>query len=574
MIHNITNTDIPFSNENLIEIINKIFKSSILEKIDETENPEIFVQTIRTILNLIPSPVFILDKNRKVISWNKKMIELTGYTEEETVGKSCFFCLDQDGKNCPMNWTTFKRPLDNVEYIIKLKNGDEKIVTNNVSILYNDENELIGGIESFYDITDKKLIENALYQQASLNSTIAEILKAVITINSIEEFSSMLLEKSMILTSSDQAALFYLSNDNEGYRIYAKNIENNVLTNITISNEHKKFLDNFLTPILQERLPIIENNPLTLNFSDIGLEHHKINRLISGVARSDNDLNAIIIVSNKDKDYNNDDLLIVDRLASIINIALRKFQSEDDMKQALIKESELNQMKTQFILTVSHEYRTPLQSIQLSTDILQKYWSKLDDNLRNKYLDQVSNSIKVMNVLLDDILSFSKVDKMEMQLSPFEVDFDKFIESIIYEVELTTNNKCPIISKFENTSAKIYLDEKVTRNIFIKLLQNSVKYSKTNSEVLLNIKIEGNKLIADVIDSGIGIPKKEQGRIFEPFYRASNVGAVSGSGLGLSFVHRFIQMHNGKINIESELGIGTKITIELPFIFPVQQKSG
>jgi len=230
---------------------------------------------------------------------------------------------------------------------------------------------------------------------------------------------------------------------------------------------------------------------------------------------------------------------------------------------ALKKAEELNELKSKFVSMTSHEFRTPLSTINFAAGSVKKYWEKLDVYSRNKKLDKIENQVKHMTNLLDDILIIGKAETNNGK-SNFELlNFNEFILPIIEEVQTINNstNKITLLNK--NTESTIFIDQKIGRNIFINLLINAIKFSPGKKEVILEVNSKNKMIQIKVIDFGIGIKKEEYENIFKPFYRGENVDSIQGNGLGLSIVKNAVQLSGGEIKFESVVNKGTTFIINL-----------
>ena len=234
------------------------------------------------------------------------------------------------------------------------------------------------------------------------------------------------------------------------------------------------------------------------------------------------------------------------------------------LQESLAKEKELNELKTRFLSTTSHEFRTPLTSILSSMQLVQKYRKKWSDEQLDEHFIKVKYSVQNLTKLLDDILTLSRSESGKLTFSPSTMNLPKFILDIVKEVEHISNEKHEIIFNYSLKGNEYLIDPKLMNFILMNLLTNAIKYSPDGGKVELNISHYGNQIQIIVNDEGIGIPKDENDRLFEPFHRAKNTENIPGTGLGLSIVQLAVQMYNGKIDFQSELGKGTKFIVTLP----------
>lgn len=249
----------------------------------------------------------------------------------------------------------------------------------------------------------------------------------------------------------------------------------------------------------------------------------------------------------------------------VFDITEQKELSEKT-KNALNKEKELNEMKTSFISTASHEFRTPLTSILASADLLEMFGKEWPDKKYQKFVNKIQKSVKEMTVLLDEVLTLSRADRGKLSLIPKNINLKKIILELIEQLNTQKKEGQSIKLIYNITEEKFILDEKLLKHILQNLISNSIKYSDEYKNILIETNFDSNELVFQIKDEGIGIPENEIPKLFEPFYRAENSMEYHGSGLGLSIVQKSVELFNGKIDIKSQLGIGTEVIIKIPII--------
>ena len=236
------------------------------------------------------------------------------------------------------------------------------------------------------------------------------------------------------------------------------------------------------------------------------------------------------------------------------------------LNEALKKEKELRELKSKFVSTASHEFRTPLSSINFAAGSIKKYWSKMEPNVIEKKLHKIEDQVMHMTKLLDDILIVGQAEAGKIMYNPIHLNLGDFIYEIIEEVGNSHNKRHKILliddEKLKNTS--IFIDEKLGRNIFINIISNAVKFSPDADTVTVEFSTEKNYTVISVIDFGIGIPKAELSNIFNPFIRGENVDLIQGTGLGLSIVKEAVDVLGGKIIVNSKIGKGTSFVVKIP----------
>lgn len=237
--------------------------------------------------------------------------------------------------------------------------------------------------------------------------------------------------------------------------------------------------------------------------------------------------------------------------------------AHEEIAKTLDKERELSELKSKFISTVSHEYRTPLTGIMTSTFLLENFFSLQDKENFDKYLKRIQNQIGYMSKMLEDVLFVGKSDAGKIEKKIVEFDLVEFVNDLIPEIKMLDNGRHPVEYVTSESHIPIKNDEKLFLQMISNLLSNACKYSPEGKSVVIRTEVHGSLLVISVADEGIGIPEHEQKMLFEPFHRFSNVGSIGGSGLGLSVVKRCADMLGATIEIESYEGIGTKVSISV-----------
>jgi len=213
---------------------------------------------------------------------------------------------------------------------------------------------------------------------------------------------------------------------------------------------------------------------------------------------------------------------------------------------------------------VSHEFRTPLGVIRAAGESLGRYFQRLTEAQRTELLGDIAKSTHRMNDLIEEVLLLGKVESGKMECRPALVDLPEVCRRVIAEVRAATHDACPI--DFSATDAKpgLKLDEGLVVIVLSNLLSNAVKYSRPGKPVRLEARQDESHVILEVRDEGIGIPESDRAELFHSFHRGTNVGAIPGSGLGLTIVKRCVELHGGAIAVASTEGRGTTFTVRLP----------
>ncbi|MCE5228937.1 PAS domain-containing protein [bacterium] len=228
------------------------------------------------------------------------------------------------------------------------------------------------------------------------------------------------------------------------------------------------------------------------------------------------------------------------------------------------REREIDRLKTDFVGSVSHELRTPLTSIKGFTKALREDGA-MDESLRNQFLDIIDQETLRLEALIEDLLEISRLESGRLRLERRPVDIAGLIES-----------SCAMLSPMIEASAldlKLDIDgplplpigdHNALQRMLVNILGNAIKFTPAGGAISVSASA-GDQLTITVADTGIGIPQTDLPHIFERFYRVHRPGMeIAGTGLGLAIVHEIVQRHGGAVNIESELGHGTKVTVDLP----------
>ena len=236
--------------------------------------------------------------------------------------------------------------------------------------------------------------------------------------------------------------------------------------------------------------------------------------------------------------------------------------------------AKLENMRKEFVANVSHELKTPITSIQGFIETL-KMTDNLDEDTKNRFLTIIENEATRLTRLIDDILLLSTIEnktkKKVEKVDLFEV-FEEVHEVINY---IAKKKNIKVKYDFENKDIDLWEYSGYIRQILLNIISNAIKYTGENGKVSIKQYIKSEKVFIEVKDNGIGIPEEDIERIFERFYRVDKARSrsVGGTGLGLAITKHMVKALNGNIRVESELGVGCKFIIELPFNQEFAQKA-
>ncbi|MFT7361916.1 MAG: PAS domain S-box-containing protein [Algoriphagus sp.] len=236
-----------------------------------------------------------------------------------------------------------------------------------------------------------------------------------------------------------------------------------------------------------------------------------------------------------------------------------------ELENSLEREKELGKIKTSFVAMASHEFRTPLAAIQAATDVILRYKDKLSQEDIDKRLFKIKREVRDMTIILEDILILGKSEVQKLKFRAIELDLVVLVKNIVSDYQLTQEKPREVAYKISKDNIMLNADPKWIKHIIINLLSNALKYSEAPASIIIEIRQEKTEVILSVSDQGIGISEKDQAILFEPFNRGENVGNIQGTGLGLSILQKAIDLHKGKIKIESKLNNGSTFIVSLPY---------
>src|SRR6516225_11044867 len=260
-------------------------------------------------------------------------------------------------------------------------------------------------------------------------------------------------------------------------------------------------------------------------------------------------------------------------IATGLDITQRK-QAEVELLRTLAREKELGQLRSHFVSMVSHEFRTPLGIIQSSAEILEDYLEQLQPDEREDHLQSIRQNTCRMAMLMEEALLIGSLDAGKIEFRPAPLELRPFAQRLVDEVLSATNRRCPIELSLAEIPGEIQADERLLQHIFTNLLTNGVKYSDPGQPVRFEITSAGTEIICAIRDQGIGIPEADREWLFSAFHRGQNVDERPGTGLGLVIVRRCVDLHRGKITVESKMGQGTAVTVRLPIFYSESAAAG
>ena len=252
-------------------------------------------------------------------------------------------------------------------------------------------------------------------------------------------------------------------------------------------------------------------------------------------------------------------------LGVYIMLRRQKFRREnaEARQRQMAQRNELNELKLQFFSMLSHEFRTPLSLITGSAQLLKESLKPVMEPSKLKNLSRIQSAAKLMNQQLNDLLMVARADAGKMEFNPISLEMQTFCLNLIEDFQTFGETQRVIQFSKRGQSAHSMVDEKLLYSILSNLLSNALKYSDPRSTVYFLMICEPYAVTFEIRDEGVGIALEDQQNLYSLFSRGRNVQETSGSGLGLAVAKRCVNLHQGKILVESQIDVGTKVTVKL-----------
>ncbi|NBC24087.1 MAG: PAS domain S-box protein [Bacteroidetes bacterium] len=238
-------------------------------------------------------------------------------------------------------------------------------------------------------------------------------------------------------------------------------------------------------------------------------------------------------------------------------------EKEEKLRQSLEKEKELNDLKSRFVSTASHEFRTPLSTILSSAALIEKYPDAEQQGKRMRHTQRIQDSVKHLTFILNDFLSISKLEEGGLEVNLDEHSLDFLLQKVKEQVSDLHEEQKEIRLTVKTKNSTIVTDGQILSNILINLLSNAVKYCP-KGRIEVSVEESDENWTFSVKDEGMGIPASEQKHLFKRFFRASNATHIQGTGLGLNIVAQYVKQLEGKIYFTSRENVETQFFVELP----------
>lgn len=226
---------------------------------------------------------------------------------------------------------------------------------------------------------------------------------------------------------------------------------------------------------------------------------------------------------------------------------------------------QVDENRKQFVSNVSHELRTPLTSLNIISEslLLQPHW---EEGIYREFLGDIESEVKRLNQIIDSLLYLVDVEKKELKIDHQLCYINYLVQNVLKHLNPIANKKGVTLNFEEYEKVQILVDQGKIQQCLINIISNAINYTPENGHVTVKLMSDKNEIVISINDTGIGIPEEAIPKIFDRFYRVDPARArtTGGSGLGLSIVKQIVMLHNGSINVESTVNVGTTVFIHLP----------
>ncbi len=239
--------------------------------------------------------------------------------------------------------------------------------------------------------------------------------------------------------------------------------------------------------------------------------------------------------------------------------------NQEKIEKSLERERELSELKSKFVSMASHEFRTPLTTIKVNVDLLNHRLADAKDaEPMMKNLERIDNEVERLKSLMNDVLTIGKIQAGKVDINLQKTNLVYLVEKIVEASTSAQSDGRKVAFTVYGMEKDVEIDPNVFEHIISNLVSNAFKYSEGKDEPELTISFKKGRVELMVRDHGIGIPKEDLENISDTFFRASNVGNIQGSGIGLAIVNQFVKLHNGTFDLKSEENKGTTVTVSIP----------
>jgi signal transduction histidine kinase len=257
----------------------------------------------------------------------------------------------------------------------------------------------------------------------------------------------------------------------------------------------------------------------------------------------------------------------LEQLLDPISIAIDRAQLHDTLKQANEKLKELDRLKDEFISIASHDLRTPIVSIRGYAWLLARQKEKLDKKSQDQ-LQKLYESSERLIAQVNDMLDVSRIESGRLVMMPEKFDIGHLADTVLKELEGLAESRNIKMKVQSRPDCSVFADQNKMHQVLTNIIGNAIKFTLTGGTITVSAQKKNTEVLVTIADTGIGIKKDDVGKLFSKFGRldvsSNEVSQIPGTGLGLYISKKFIELSNGTISVESEVGKGTTFAVTLP----------
>ena len=535
----------------------------LIELKDKIEFQKAFYELI---LNSIPSDIAVFDKNHRYLFVNPQGIQdekvrkfmigkddfdyakLKGISDEKAVARRKFFNEIVRTKN---HETWSEEHID--------KNGSRKVVQRDMGPVYDEKGKLLFVIGYGTDITKRVLAEE---ENKKLSFVAKNTDNGVLMLNKNKEITwandAFLIRSGYsmdeIIGKNSNYSRFHKTSVSSYVKV-CNAMHSQKKVSLEVLRKSKSGKDYWVDLNIQ---PLFDNTKNLMGFMFI--EFDITARILNKQTMENLNLNLESLVKEKTKEIRVHELELERLLSKEKSRTITLRNSEKKLKTSLLKEKELGQLKSTFVSTASHQFRTPLAVIQSNVQLLEMFnasGKKIEPEKYKKVSGRITEAIAKMTGLMDDVLILGKISAGKVQYDPEDIALVEFCEKLANEFNDLKTDGSHLNFVIKGEPYNVVLDPKLLAHSLSNLISNAFKYSVGKKNPDLTIHFKPNEIVVSIKDYGIGIPEDELPKLFQPFFRAKNVTEIKGTGLGLSIAKEYIEVNKGQIAVKSTLGEGS-----------------
>ncbi|GAA4104281.1 PAS domain S-box protein [Mucilaginibacter panaciglaebae] len=502
-----------------------------------------------------------------ITSWNNSAERMFGYKEQEVIGKHISIIIPDDRlpeETVIINKVSNNERVEHFETMRRTKWGTEIPLSLTVSPIRNEQGKVIGASKIARDISRQKIAEERLQNYAEHMEILNSIGQTISADLDTQSILQKVTDATTQLTGAAFGAFFHnkVNEKGESYMLYTlSGVPRSAFERFPMPRNTNVFGPTFRGEGIVRSDDITKDIRYGKNAPYYGMPEGHLPVVsylaVPVTAKNGEVIGGLFFGHPEPAKFKQEHEQLIAGIGSQASVALENARLYQEI-------TTLNAKKDEFIGLASHELKTPVTSISGYLQIIER---GLPDGDRSKsFINKTLKQVNKLTTLISDLLDVSKIQTGKLPLSYAEFDLVAVLadvsemlqqNSVRHKIELNYNKK-PIIIK---------ADQQRVEQVVINLVTNAIKYSPGADKVIINAGVSDKKVKVSVRDFGIGIAEDQHSRIFSRFYRVENLAShMSGLGIGLYISYEIIERHHGKMWVDSELGVGSTFTFELPII--------